>query len=173
VGIESVNDANTANQMLEFRGNPFVFTIGNVGIGRTPTTYNLEVEGDASKTTAGSWQANSDLRIKKDINDISDAVSTLDLLRPVKFKYTDEYKAQHPSISDKYYYNFIAQEFQQVFPNEVTVTNDTLPNGEHILAIDPYVLTPYLVKAIQEQQAEIEGLKTEVKELKSKLFFTK
>ncbi|TRZ55186.1 tail fiber domain-containing protein [archaeon] len=140
---------------------------GNVGIGRTPATYKLEVEGDASKTTAGSWQANSDARIKKDVSNISGAVSALNLLRPVMFKYTDEYKAQHPSIKDKYYYNFIAQEFQKVFPSEVTVTNDTLPNGERILAIDPYVLTPYLVKAIQEQQKEIESQQREIDGLKA------
>jgi hypothetical protein len=86
----------------------------------------------------------------------------------VKFKYTDEYRAQHPSIQDKYYYDFIAQEFQKVFPTEVTVTNDTLPNGERILAIDPDVLTPYLVKAAQEQQKGIENLKSEIEKLKAK-----
>jgi len=142
---------------------------GRVGIGRAPTTYPLEVNGDASKTTAGSWQANSDRRIKTDIQDIKNATGTLKQLRPVKFKYTDEYKKKHPSIKDKYYYNFIAQEFQQVFPEEITVTNDLLPNGKNILAFDSYVVVPYLVKAIQEQQKQIETLKAEIDSLKKKL----
>jgi len=45
VGIESVNDANSANQMLEFRGNPSVFTTGNVGIGTTAPGQKLDVNG--------------------------------------------------------------------------------------------------------------------------------
>ncbi len=128
---------------------------GRVGIGRTAAANILEVEGNASKTAAGSWIANSDARIKTDISGIDNAVDVLNMLRPVKFKYTDEYMAQHPSLTSKYYYNFIAQEFQQVFPTEVTDSGELLPNGEHILALDPYVVTPYLVKAIQEQQSMI------------------
>ncbi len=139
---------------------------GNVGIGRVPASNKLEVEGDASKTTPGNWQANSDSRIKTDVQDITNAVGTLDQLRPIKFKYTNEYKKKHPSIRDKYYYNFIAQEFQKVFPDEVVITKDLLPNGERILAFDPYVITPYLVKAIQEQQKQIEDLKQEIQQLK-------
>lgn len=45
VGIESVNDANGANQLLEFRGTPYVFSIGNVAIGTANTTEKLEVAG--------------------------------------------------------------------------------------------------------------------------------
>jgi hypothetical protein len=45
----------------------FVINGGNVGIGRTPTLSRLEVAGNASKTTASSWAANSDRRIKKNV----------------------------------------------------------------------------------------------------------
>ncbi|MEK7411944.1 MAG: hypothetical protein AAB263_01355, partial [Planctomycetota bacterium] len=40
---------------------------GNTGIRRTPLTNSLEVEGDASKSSAGDWLANSDARLKKNI----------------------------------------------------------------------------------------------------------
>ena len=43
--IESVNDANSANQPLEFRGSPNVFTTGNVGIGKTTAATALDVNG--------------------------------------------------------------------------------------------------------------------------------
>ncbi len=159
-GVQANGVKITANGNSYFNG-------GNVGIGRTPVTNKLEVEGNASKTVSGSWVANSDSRIKTDISGIDNAVDTLSLLRPVKFKYTDEYMALHPSLTDKYYYNFIAQEFQQVFPSEVTDSGDTLPNGDHILALDPYVVTPYLVKAIQEQQVSLNTQKTRIGNLEA------
>jgi len=145
---------------------------GGVGIGRliAPNgSFKLEVEGQVSKTSSGSWQANSDRRIKIDISTINNAVNTLGLLRPVKFKYRDEYKTQHPSITDKYYYSFIAQEFQQVFPTEVAFGSDTLSNGERILSMDSYIVVPYLVKAIQEQQDIIKAQQFEIDGIKARL----
>ncbi len=95
---------------------------GDVGINRTPTTNTFEVGGTASKVTAGDWLANSDARIKTDIKDLTDAVDVIQRLRPVEFRYTEEYEDQNSSIEDRPYYNFIAQEFQEVFPNQVQRT---------------------------------------------------
>jgi len=39
----------------------------NVGIGRAPETNRLEVQGSASKSSAGDWLANSDARLKTNI----------------------------------------------------------------------------------------------------------
>jgi len=136
---------------------------GNVGIGRIPTANKLEVEGNASKTTAGDWLANSDIRIKTDIQDLENALDVINALRPVKFRYTDEYRAKHESIEDRYYYNFIAQEFQEVFPDSVQ------EGGEGYLQLDTYVVRPYLVAAIQAQQKQIEDLKAELEGLKAQL----
>src|SRR5208337_3147696 len=110
---------------------------------------NLEVEGTASKTTAGSWLANSDMRIKTEISDIDDALATIRKLHPVRFRYTDSYKAKHPSIKDHPYYNFIAQEYREVFPDSVQ------DDGEGLLQMDSHNVTPYLVQAIKEQQTQI------------------
>ncbi|MBU0572402.1 MerR family transcriptional regulator [Patescibacteria group bacterium] len=129
-------------------------TNGRVGIGRTPSTANLlEVEGTASKTAAGDWLANSDIRIKTDVQDLSNALDIIDSLRPVKFKYTDEYMAAHPSLEDRYYYNFIAQEFQEVFPDSV---QDSGENG--YLQLDAYNVRPYLVAAMQELNTKVKAL---------------
>jgi|GEM_PF-2686525 len=43
----------------------------NIGLGRTPTTNKLEVEGDASKSSAGDWLANSDARLKTNITKLT------------------------------------------------------------------------------------------------------
>ncbi len=130
---------------------------GNIGIGRTSATNDLEVEGTASKTSAGDWLANSDIRIKRDVLDLDNALDIIDLLRPVKFKYTDEYMAEHPSLEDRYYYNFIAQEFQEVFPDSV---QDSGENG--YLQLDAYNVRPYLVAAMQELSAKVETLELDL-----------
>ena len=118
---------------------------GNVGIGRIPTANELEVEGNASKTSAGSWLANSDARIKTDVRSLENALDVINQLRPVQFKYTDEYRAKHPSVDDRYYVNYIAQEFQRVFPDDVKNSGE-----DNLLQIDTHPAVIYAVAAIQE-----------------------
>jgi len=57
------------------------------GIGRavSGSSNNLEVEGTASKTSAGSWAANSDARIKRDIRTITGGLELIKQLNQ-KFK---------------------------------------------------------------------------------------
>ncbi len=153
------------NDILEFNG--------KVGVGRIPSTNHFEVEGFASKTVAGSWVANSDRRIKTDITDITNASDIIMSLRPVKFKYTEEWKKRHPSIKDQFYYNYIAQEYQKVFPESVKGSGEYLENDKNeILQIDTYNAQIVSIKAIQElisqnnkQQMEIESLKAQVNQL--------
>jgi hypothetical protein len=96
----------------------------------------------------------------------------------VEFRYTVEYRAQHPSIEDRPYLNVVAQEFQKVFPEAVKSSGDKLPNGEAILQVDMHPLTIYSAAAIQElnykvteelkrRDTENAELKREVAELKA------
>ena len=141
---------------------------GNVGIGRDPSARALEVEGDASKTTAGTWVANSDRRIKTDILDIENSFDLLRKLRPVKFKYTPEWRERHPSIEDRYYYNFIAQEYAEVFPESVNSSGETLPGTtDEVLQIDTYNAQIATIKAVQELIEKVEKLEAENKQLKA------
>ncbi|MEZ6242943.1 MAG: tail fiber domain-containing protein [Phycisphaerales bacterium] len=150
------------------QGNHLVIeTNGNTGIGRDPTTNRLEVEGNASKTASGSWLANSDRRIKTNIETVTDALDTLDRVRLVSFDYTDDYKAAHPSIADHKYVNVIAQEFAEVFPDEVKGSGERLPDGSEILQVDTYPLTIYSAAAVQELHAIVEQQKTEIASLQS------
>lgn len=140
-----------------------------MGIGRAPTANKLEVEGEASKTTAGSWLANSDARIKKDIEPVSGALEKLARVRLVSFRYTDEYRSHHSSVEDRRYLNVIAQDFGEVFPDHIKSSGEKLPNGEEILQVDTYPLTIYSAAAIQELNRELRRRDAENVELKREL----
>jgi len=144
---------------------------GRVGVLRAPTTNALEVSGNASKTTAGDWLANSDKAIKTGVRSITGALEVISRLRPVAFRYTDDYKTGHPSIKDQDYYNYIAQEFREVFPEWV---QDSGEDG--LLQMDAYPASVYSVAAIQElhelvqeKDCEIETLVSEFSNLKSQI----
>ena len=138
-----------------------VFT-GKVGIKRTPAVNSLEVEGSASKTTAGSWLSNSDRRIKTEIQSITGALQKLDQVRLVDFRYTDEYRAVHPSIADVRYPNVIAQEFAEVFPDDVKNSGEVMADGSPILQVDTYPLIIYSAAAVQELNQENQKLKKQL-----------
>jgi hypothetical protein len=176
-GYVSIGESGLDDQM-ELTAGSFVFTnIGNagrVGIGRVAAANKLEVEGNASKTVAGSWLVNSDARIKRDIQPVSGALEKLEQVRLVSFRYTDGYREQHPSIEDRTYINVVAQEFQKIFPEAVKESGEKLENGEGILQVDTYPLTIYSAAAVQElsrklnaKDAEIQELRASVSELKS------
>lgn len=149
-----------------------VFT-GKLGIKRVPAVHALEVEGEASKSTAGNWLANSDRRIKREIQPVTGALEKLDRVRLVDFRYTEEYCAAHPEIQDKRYLNVIAQEFAKVFPDHVQSSREKLPNGADILQVDTYPLTIYSAAAVQELhrqwRTENDALKRQLAEQEERL----
>lgn len=93
---------------------------GKIGIGRTPITNILEVAGEASKNTAGSWLGNSDARLKKDIQQIpgNEALEKLLKLKGVYYYWNDD-KTGINRPKEKQM-GFIAQNIQEVFPDKVT-----------------------------------------------------
>jgi hypothetical protein len=155
------------DDMLALDGGGLQIT-GSVGIGRVPTGNKLDVEGNASKTTATAWLANSDRRIKEDIRTIGGALEKLGRVRLVDFRYKADYRALHTSIEDRRYMNVVAQEFAEVFPDHVSKSGDLLPDGSAILHVDTYPLTIYSAAAVQLRQmlkskdAEIAALKKQL-----------
>lgn len=143
---------------------------GRVGIQRSPSMNAFEVEGDASKSTAGDWLANSDRRIKTDVRKIDGSWKTLMALRPVKFKYTEEWRKRNPDIKNKYYYNFIAQEYAEVFPESAQGSGEYLDgDDQEILQIDTYNAQIVHLAATQKLINENQKLKEELASLQKQL----
>jgi hypothetical protein len=143
----------------------FIGPDGKVGLGRVPATNNLEVAGDASKATGGSWLVNSDARIKTEVRDLPDPLATIDRVHPVSFRYTEGYLQSHPAIQNKQYYNVIAQEYAEVFPDSVKQSGEVL-DGKPILQVDIHPATIYSIAAIQELHGLVKARDAELEELK-------
>lgn len=130
---------------------------GRIRVSRIPTANALEVDGNASKTTAGSLLANSDARIKTDVATSTNDMDTLARVYLVSFRYTDDYRAAHPKVADRAYHKVVAQEFQEVFPDYVQRSGEKPAVGdEEILKVDTYPLTIYSVAAVQELSEKLE-----------------
>ncbi|MEO8434446.1 MAG: tail fiber domain-containing protein, partial [Pyrinomonadaceae bacterium] len=126
----------------------------NVGVGTTPTSYKLHVNGTVAGV--GPYVNASDLRYKRDIRPIGGALSKVLSLRGVTFDWRRE---EFPGVAFTAgrSVGFIAQEVEQVVPE--AVTRDA--NGFRSVAYSH--LTPVLVEAVREQQAHIERQQEQLK----------
>ncbi|MFC2129273.1 tail fiber domain-containing protein [Bacteroidota bacterium] len=176
------NDASDTTDALIYGEfvNEMVRINNSLGIGRNATDYSLEVEGDAYKTDPTTWDVASDKRIKTDIRNIENAMEQIMKLRPVSFKYTDYWRSIHPGVQDKTYFNFIAQEFKEVFPGSVSESMETYKDEEeNIYKMSNDAAMIVAVKAVQElieenelQQVLIDQLQkenTEMNDLKERV----
>jgi hypothetical protein len=111
--------------------------------------------------TNTSISAISDARLKENIRDLDVGLDAVMALKPRKF---DWKKGKGANIKDAR--GFIAQEFEQVFPDLVSEWLDPAPEGEEPYKSVRQDLIPVLVKAIQELKAELDVTKAEVAALK-------
>ena len=109
--------------------------------------------GGKINATSNTIQAISDQRFKENIRDLDDGLSKVMELRPRKFDWKE---GKGADIKDDR--GFIAQEFEEVFPDLVGEWKDEAPEGEEPYKAVSQDLIPTLVKAIQEQQTLIESL---------------
>jgi hypothetical protein len=103
--------------------------------------------------TSTTISAISDIRFKENVRDLNVGLVEVMALKPRLYDWK-EGKGQDIKNAR----GFIAQEFEEVFPDLIDEWKDPAPEGE-----DPYKsvradLIPVLVKAIQEQQAIIQTL---------------
>jgi len=143
--------------------------LGNVGIGILSPSYTLHVNGTAYAT--GAAGALSDIRHKKDIAPLKDgALDSVMKLRPVSF----QWKAPKDEGMKGRQMGFIAQEVEKVLSSAVLTQHD----ADKTKGLKYNEIVAVLTKALQEQQvqfrrvtenqqAEIESLKSEVTALKT------
>jgi hypothetical protein len=104
----------------------------------------------------------SDQRLKENIRDIDTGLDAIMALKPRRFDWKEGKGQDKKDVA-----GFIAQEFEDVFP-ECVSTSKAGADGIEYKNINHETLIPTLVKAIQEQQALIESLTTRLTALENK-----
>jgi hypothetical protein len=109
--------------------------------------------------TATAYNTSSDYRLKENVETLKDGLGRVNQLKPVQFTWTTD-----GSLSE----GFIAHEVDEIFSDAVSGEKDAVDDNGDIdpQQVDYGRITPLLVKAIQEQQEQIEELKVEVAKLK-------
>lgn len=148
----------------DFNFSPFFFitTAGQVGCGGYSTLgYRLHVAGDAYAT--GRWiPGSSDLRLKKNIEELSGVLEKLENIKAVKFDWrVDEFPQR--GLSQEKQIGLIAQEVEKGFPELVLTEND----GYKALDYDRF--TAVLLAAVKELNKENDALKKRLEALEAKL----
>ena len=121
--------------------------------------YSANGSGWYQQNNSSAWATTSDRRIKENITPLQNGLNIIASLNPVSFDYIQTKKSD---------IGFVAQEYQSVLPNQVTVqqgiddaTNELIGGTNDLLTINQN-LVPYLVKAIQELKAELDSLKQQL-----------
>jgi hypothetical protein len=109
-----------------------------------------------------SYNTTSDYRLKKDLKPFN-GLELINRLKTYDFAWKTD---------DSRMYGFMAHELQDVLPYLVTGQKDAVDSNGKIIpqTLDYSKLTPILVKAIQEQEIQINQLKKEKSELQEMIF---
>ena len=121
----------------------------------TDPGYEFYVVGDAGGTTA--WGSLSDIRLKKDIEPIKDALAKVISLHGITFSWKPG-----TGMGDEKSAGLIAQELQNVLPEAVK------SNGEY-LTVQYGIVSALLVEAIKEQNQIIDEQKKKIDILEQQL----
>jgi hypothetical protein len=125
----------------------FPFVDGGKDLGRNVNAWN--------NVFARNYFRTSDKRKKKNIEPLQPGLKLINSLNTYQYQYKNDKVG-------RLQYGFMAQELQGQVPSIV----DEATDDQKSLAIDYVQIIPILVKAVQEQQVQIDLLKEEIKALK-------
>jgi hypothetical protein len=153
----------TSGGAIQMSNNATTFSIGSIagvqriqyGTGGFTTEFAFLQPNDGyTPIGASAFNTRSDYRLKEDLQDFD----ALDLIKNIKV-YDFKWKE-----NEERNYGFMAHELQEVVPYVVSGTKDGMFEDEpQFQGMDASKLVPILFKAIQEQQAQIDSLKNQIK----------
>jgi hypothetical protein len=132
-----------------------LFVAGN-GTGDASRSNALTLLKNGNLTIAGTLTQNSDIRLKEDVEPVRGALDGLLGLTPIRYRVRAG--TGHPTERQ---IGLSAQEVERVFPELV------IADSEGNLSVAYANLTALLIRALQEQQVEIDLLRSELDGLRA------
>lgn len=142
---------------------------GNVGIGTSNPGHTLDVNG--TTWSYYGYLSGSDIKFKKNLLPISDALSKVLQLGGVSYEWKEDYykvkeSPEGPEVMknkapEGSHYGVIAQEIEKILPEVVK------EGFEGTKAVAYTEIIPVLIEAIKEQQKLIEKQQAELKEIRA------
>ncbi|MEM9314337.1 MAG: tail fiber domain-containing protein [Pseudomonadota bacterium] len=154
------------------------FTFGtDENYGQNPPQVTFTESGGAFKADGSTtWNTNSDARIKREVRPVLGASEKIGALRPVAYRFTQAYLAEHPELADEERLSFLAQEYREVFPHAVHERDEPVPGhksreqgGENQLQIDIHPALITTIAAMQELMARLDAQDARIRELEALL----
>lgn len=156
VGISGATDG---FKIINSSGSPTINAYYNALT--TTASFYVGTPFSGLSCNASAFNITSDYRLKENIIELTEAISKIKNLRPVRFNY----KNKEETIN-----GFIAHEVQNVVPEAVTGEKDALyeDGKEKYQGLDNGKLVPLLTAALQETIEKIEQLETRIQALENK-----
>jgi hypothetical protein len=121
--------------------------------------------GNGDMTAAGNVTAYSDPRLKTEITPIQSALSIVQQLNGVKFKWIESSIIGHPG---EYDYGVLADQVQKVLPELVSDSMYEAPEGDRYKTVAYDKFAPILIEAVKELTAKVATLEESLKALGAK-----
>lgn len=142
IGPNAFSGYNGSNQVVFKTGDGREALYADIGGGGSFRQYS----------NSATWAITSDQRVKENIVEITNGLEKIVSLRPVEFDYI---------TSKEHNAGFVAQEFQNVLPDQVKLVKARPEEAELVGEDEIYTiqqnLTPYLVKAIQQLKTIVDA----------------
>ena len=165
-----LSGGSSGNPSLELRGSgssPYIDFVENPGLDYSTRLLSLGGVLNVQRTSGSGTLLNvqgglqcvgavntSDQRLKQDIRPLTGALAAVLALRGVRYTW-NALGVQRGGTAGAEQVGVLAQEVEKVFPELVT----TGPDGYK--AVNYAQLTPVLIEALKQQQAQLEALKTQ------------
>jgi hypothetical protein len=148
----------------DIKENFVVLSNGNTGIGTRSPVDKLTIAGDlrvsglSRKPGGGAWTSSSDIRLKKEVTPLSDALEKVLKLRGIRFEWKEPEKMgdlRGPQMG------LVAQDVEKVFPEWVSED----PEGYRELTVRGF--EALAVEAIRDLKKQVDDLKEQIDELQA------
>jgi len=160
-GFKVINNGETVNVVTAQSQNADRSTYEFYSTGASAYRFYVGAGGTVYATNT-TISAISDQRLKENIRDLDDGLDAVMALKPRKFDWKE---GKGKDIKGDR--GWIAQEFEQVFPEMISAWKDEPPEGEEPYKSVAADLIPVLTKAIQELKAINDAQATRIETLEA------